>query len=131
MEENGNTPIRKKRRMPESWIESVWKINEAFFPDADDQSLDRVPYFKTCTRVKLTVHEAIEQGIITQTGIDPRFTVIAPIRFGKPNLYMRVKSAEKYGRRYDIRYSIVDSATPDRYSPQLMQSKARLHIIVN
>ncbi len=100
-----------------------------FVPTADDHTIANQP-IASKTRFKMSVEDAVEQGIITPKGADPRFTVVLPVWMPTGG-YITVTHAVPHGNRYMIFTEIPGRKLCPEDLASTMNPKARLHIIVN
>ena len=126
------TPLERERDYDAENLFPDTKEGRNFFPDANDASIIMHDTLINKTRVKLSLKEAIAQGIITQTDVNPRFTIILPVRT-QPNYYYWITCYSKaMGRNklwVDTYFKV--PAGDIYHLPVRLNPEARLHIIVN
>lgn len=110
------------------WDDAELALGMRYDPNADDRTLEPTEFAKSPIRMKMTVEDVLEQGLVD----NPNITIVVPVHIDRfPNSYLTVNALSPDGKRIraelDWHSNVEFHATPS----VRMNPKARLHIIVN
>jgi|GEM_PF-6081871 len=106
-----------------------------YYPDGDDITIAHLDIAKK-PRFKMSVADAVEQGIIGEEGCNPAFTAVLPVltMWWDGSLlpyYNRITTASLTPKGRKVWLEIFVEGFGHRIPPIRISPKARLHIIVN